>query len=110
MGPMAMGGLTENAAYKSFEADADGTVGTTERGQGIAGLNGGHDAEGNGGPSPDEVAALFAQVAQGMAERPFTLLDADGNGEVSAEEMALPAQMRARMRLMHVNDAPAGAE
>ncbi|MDR9427638.1 MAG: hypothetical protein RI553_05950, partial [Salibaculum sp.] len=63
-----------------------------------------HDADGNGALSSDEFATLFAEVTRGMAERPFTMLDADDDGEISAEEMAFPAQMMARMQRMHGTD------
>jgi hypothetical protein len=104
-GPMGMGGLTENPVYQSFDADQDGTVSTAELEAGLAALLGEHDADGNGALSRDEFAALFAQVTRSMAERPFTMLDADQDGEISAEEMAFPAQMMARMRLMQADDA-----
>jgi hypothetical protein len=109
-GAMGMGNLSENPVYQSFDADADGTVSTTELEAGLASLLGEHDADGNGALSPDEFSTLFAQVTRSMAERPFAMLDADQDGEISAEEMAFPAQMMARMRLMHVNDSATEAE
>jgi hypothetical protein len=109
-GAMDMGALTENPVYQSFDADTDGAVSTAELEAGLAGLLVQHDADGNGALSSDEFATLFAQVTRGMAERPFTMLDADESGEISADEMAFPAQMMARMRLMHVNDAAADAK
>ncbi|OHC46558.1 MAG: hypothetical protein A2092_05160 [Rhodobacteraceae bacterium GWE1_64_9] len=109
MGPMGMGGMTDNPVYQSFDADGDGTVSASELEAGLAAQLNEHDADGNGALSSDEFASLFAQMTRGMAERPFAMLDADQNGEISADEMAFPAQMMARMRLMHVNDAaPAG--
>lgn len=42
---------------------------------------------------------------RGFAERPFTVLDAYRDGEISAEEVAFPVQMMTRMELMHVNAA-----
>lgn len=107
---MNMGNMTENPVYRSFDADADGTVSTAELEAGLASLLGAHDADGNGALSSDEFAMLFAQVTRGMADRPFTMLDADTSGEISAEEMVFPAQMMARMRLMNVNDAAPAAE
>jgi hypothetical protein len=104
-GPMGMGGMGDNPVYRSFDADEDGTVTAAELEAGIAALHSAQDADGNGALSPDEFAGLFAEVTRGMAERPFTMLDADADGEISAEEMAFPARMMARMRLMHVNDA-----
>lgn len=109
-GAMRMGDLSENPVYQSFDTDADGSVSNAELEAGLAGLLTQHDADGNGALSSDEFASLFAQVTRAMAERPFTMLDADESGEISAEEMAFPVQMMARMRLMHVNDAAADAE
>jgi hypothetical protein len=48
---------------------------------------------------------LFAEATRGFAERPFTVLDADRDGEISAEEVAFPVKMMTRMELMHVNAA-----
>ena len=103
-GPMGMTGMADNPVYQSFDSDEDGTVTAAELEAGIAALHTEHDADGNGALSSDEFAALFAEVTRGMAERPFTMLDADEDGEISAEEMAFPAQMMARMQRMHGAD------
>ena len=103
-GPMGMGGMADNPVYQSFDADEDGTVTAAELEAGIAALHTEHDADGNGALSSDEFAALFAEVTRGMAERPFTMLDADEDGEISAQEMAFPAQMMARMQRMQGAD------
>jgi len=103
-GPMGMGGMADNPVYKSFDADEDGTVTAAELEAGIAALHTEHDADGNGALSSDEFAALFAEVTRSMAERPFTMLDVNDDGEISAEEMAFPAQMMARMQRMHGAD------
>mgnify|MGYP006295365577 FL=1 len=104
-GPMGMTGMADNPVYQSFDADEDGTVTAAELEAGIAALHDTHDADGNGALSSDEFAALFAEVTRGLAERPFTMLDANDDGEISAEEMAFPAQMMARMQRMHGADA-----
>jgi hypothetical protein len=103
-GPMGMTGMADNPVYQSFDADEDGTVTAAELEAGIAALHTEHDGDGNGALSSDEFAALFAEVTRGMAERPFTMLDANDDGEISAEEMAFPAQMMARMQRMHGAD------
>lgn len=100
-GPMGLGGMTDNPVYRSFDADADGTLTPAELEAGVAALHTEHDADGNGALSPDEFAALFAEATRGFAERPFAMLDADEDGEISADEMAFPAQMMARMDRMH---------
>mgnify|MGYP000515186210 CR=1 FL=1 len=100
-----MGAITDHAIFRSFDADADGTVSAEELESGLAGLHEEYDADGNGSLSAEEFEALFAEATRGFAERPFTVLDADRDGEISAEEMAFPAQMVTRMDLMHVNAA-----
>jgi len=109
-GVMGMGAMTENPVYQSFDTDADGTVSNAELGGGLATLHAAHDADGNGALSTEEFGELFGLVTRSMAERPFAMLDADENGEIDAEEMVFPAQMMARMQLMHVNDRAAPAE
>lgn len=110
MGQMGMGNMADNPVYQSFDTDGDGKVSTAEMDTGLAALLAEHDADGNGALSQDEFSGLFARMTRGMADRPFRMLDADQNGEISAEEMAFPAQMMARMRLMHVNDAATDSE
>ena len=96
MGGMGMQRLMASPVYQSFDADADGTVTPAELDTGLAALHATHDADGNGGLSAEEFAALFAAFTRNMSDRPFATLDADGNGEISAEEMAFPAEMMAR--------------
>jgi len=110
MGPMGMGDLAGNPLYQSFDADADGTVTAAELEAGIAALHGAHDADASGALSRDEFAALLAEVSRGFAERPFTMLDADDDGQITAEEMAFPVQMMARMQRMHGPAPEAGTE
>ncbi|MEW9616516.1 calcium-binding protein [Shinella sp. S4-D37] len=98
MGPMGMQALRENPVYKSFDADGNGTVTTTEAEAGIAALHGKHDADGDGKLSATEFEALLAEVSKGFAARPFAMLDADGDKAISAEEMAFPVKMMAHMR------------
>jgi hypothetical protein len=105
-GAMPMRAITQNPVYQSFDTDGDGEVSTAELETGLAALHVAHDADGNGALSSGEFEALFATVTRSMAERPFAMLDADENGEISAEEMAFPAQMMARMRLMQAEGRP----
>ncbi len=109
-GPMGMGDLADNPVYTSFDSDGNGTVTTAELEAGLAALHAEHDADDNGALSSDEFSALFADVTGSMAGRPFAMLDADGDGQISAEEMAFPAQMMARMPAWHGSAPDAGTE
>ncbi len=98
-GPMQA--MAANPVYKSFDADADGTVSAAELEAGITALHAKHDVDGDGALSAEEFAALFAEAKRGMAERPFAMLDANNDGAIDADEMAFPAQIMARMQKMH---------
>ncbi|NRP42355.1 EF-hand domain-containing protein [Aliiroseovarius sp. xm-m-339-2] len=105
-GPMGGNPMADSAIYKSFDSDADGTVSPEEAKAGIAALQAKHDADGNGTLSKPEFEALFAEATRGFAERPFTMLDADKDGQLSAEELTFPVQMMARMQAMHAPAVP----
>jgi hypothetical protein len=38
------------------------------------------------------------------------MLDADGDGQISADEMAFPAQMMERKRMMRINEGDAAEQ
>lgn len=109
-GRMGMGGMADNPVYRSFDADENGTVTAAELEAGLAALHSEHDADGNGALTAEEFRALFADVTRGFAERPFAMLDADADGQISAEEMAFPAQMMARMQAWHQTASEADTE
>jgi hypothetical protein len=89
--------LADNPLIKSFDADGDGVVSPEEAKAGAASLLKKHDADGNGKLSKKEFGDLVGDIARGFAERPFTMLDADDDGQVSGVEINVPAQMMARM-------------
>lgn len=96
-GPMGMAGFAENPVLQSFDADADGKVTAAEAEAGVTALLTAHDADKNGSLSEAEFDALFSEVTRSMAARPFAMLDDDGDKAISAEEMAFPVRMMARM-------------
>ena len=90
-GPMGMGGMADNPVYQSFDADEDGTVTAAELEAGIAALHTEHDADGNGALSSDEFAALLRRGHfASMAERPFTMLDTNDDGEIKRRGDGVP--------------------
>ncbi|WP_285672910.1 EF-hand domain-containing protein [Paralimibaculum aggregatum] len=97
-GPMGMRALMKSPIYQSFDTDGDGRVTAAEAEAGITALHARHDANGDGQIDPAEFSTLFAEVTAEFQKRPFAMLDADGNGEISAEEMSFPAEMAARMQ------------
>ncbi len=111
-GPMGgrMGGFGPRQVFMTFDADKDGTVTVAEAEAGIEKLRASHDADGNGTLSREEFDKLFADMTKGMAERPFAMLDANGDGQISAEELRFPAQMMARMQAWHGQPAGPGAK
>lgn len=104
----SMGGFGPMQVFMTFDADKDGTVTVAEAQAGIEKLRASHDADGNGTVSREEFDKLFADMTKGMAERPFAMLDANGDGQLSAEELRFPAQMMARMQAWH--GQPAGPD
>uniref|UniRef100_Q07HV4 Calcium-binding EF-hand-containing protein n=1 Tax=Rhodopseudomonas palustris (strain BisA53) TaxID=316055 RepID=Q07HV4_RHOP5 len=91
------GGFANNPMIKSLDGNGDGVVSPEEAKAGTAALLKKHDADGNGTLSKKEFGDLVAEMSRGFAERPFTMLDADNDGQVSAVEINAPAQMMARM-------------
>ncbi|TAH64755.1 MAG: calcium-binding protein [Rhodopseudomonas palustris] len=91
------GGFAGNPMIKALDANGDGIVTPEEAKAGVAALLKKHDADGNGSLSKKEFGDLVADMARGIVERPFTMLDADNDGQVSLAEINAPAQMMARM-------------
>lgn len=96
-GPGAMGSEGPAAIWQDFDADGDGTVTADEAAAGVAAKLAAHDADANGTLSAEEFAALVAEAMRPRSDRPFAMLDNDGDGELSLEELQWPARMMARM-------------
>lgn len=88
MGPM-MDGL---------DADGDGTVTPEEAHDGMQALLAEYDANGDAVLGLDEYAALCAARTRDAMVDGFQALDADGDGQVTADEITAPADRMARMR------------
>ena len=94
MGGGKMGGM---GYMKGMDADGDGTVSPDEMRAGLDTKLKEFDANGDGTLSIDEFEALHsAAIREKMVDR-FQMLDSDGDGMVTAGEMAAPADRMARM-------------
>ncbi|MFQ5623024.1 MAG: EF-hand domain-containing protein [Paracoccaceae bacterium] len=91
-----MGGLMAD-----LDADGDGTLTADEARTGLQLLLTKYDADGNGTLSLDEFAALHADALRERMVDRFQALDNDGDGQVTADEITVPADMIARMQEMH---------
>lgn len=105
-GPMGMRALENHPVFKSFDTDKNGDVSSAELETGLAGLLTTYDADKNKSLSRAEFDTLFAEITRHFADRPFTMLDADEDGEISAEEIQFPAEMMKRMRKLHGDQGP----
>lgn len=97
MGPMG-GGMMQ-----MFDADGDGTVTPEEMRTQLQAKLAEYDSDGDGTLSIAEFETLHsAMIRETMVDR-FQFLDADGDGMVTAEEMAAPAKMMERAQMMRSN-------
>ena len=101
--------LLDHPVVKAWDANGDGAISAAEAKTGLQALLKKYDADSDGNLSKQEFAALAADFARGLADRPFAMLDADADGRISAEELTFPAQMMARMQAWRGAAAPAEA-
>ena len=104
MGMRTMNQLSDNPIYQSFDADENGEVSAAELEAGLVSLHDKFDADNSNSLSADEFSALFSEMTAHISERPFAMLDADGDGLISMDEMTFPAQMKTRMQRWHESD------
>ena len=90
-GPGGMGHM-----QGAFDADNDGTVTPDELRAGLLEALSTYDADGNGMLSLDEFETMHTAHIREMTVDRFQVLDADGDGQVTAEEMAAPADRMQR--------------
>ena len=106
---MMGGGMMGGMGYmKGMDADGDGTVSPDEMRAGLDAKLKDFDANGDGTLSIEEFEALHsAAIREKMVDR-FQMLDSDGDGMVTADEMAAPADRMAKM--MAKRQAAMGAD
>ncbi len=94
---MMMGG-SQRHAMTMFDTDDDGTLSTEEMAAGIQAELTTYDTDADGTLSLEEFAAMHAAHTRPMTVRAFQMHDADGDAQVTKEEMAaLAAMMRSHM-------------
>ncbi|MDP3961919.1 MAG: EF-hand domain-containing protein [Pseudorhodobacter sp.] len=104
MGGGMMGGMMGPNSYamQNFDTNKDGTLDAAEIAAGIAADLKTFDADGNGTLSLDEFAAMHAAHTRNMTVRAFQMHDADGDAQVTADEMAATAEMMQQQMAEHM--------
>ena len=100
MGGGMMGGVMMGGVMEQFDADGDGSVTPEELRAGLTGKLEEFDADGDGALSLDEFDAMHSALMRQRTVDKFQFLDDDGDGRVTAEEIAKPAKMMERMQKM----------
>lgn len=100
-----MGGAFPLAA---FDANDDGKVTPDELRTGLLGALKTHDADGDGTLSLAEFETLHAALTREHTVDRFQALDADGDGKVTADEIAAPTKRMERMMKQRDEKTPPG--
>ena len=94
---MMMGG-SQRHAMTMFDTDDDGTLSSEEMAAGIQAELTTYDKDADGTLSLEEFAAMHAAHTRPMMVRAFQMHDADGDAQVTEDEMAaMAAMMRSHM-------------
>lgn len=100
-----MGGMSPmgGAMMQMFDADGDGTVTPEELRTQLQARLAEYDSNGDGSLSIAEFEQLHSAMIREMMVDRFQYLDADGDGSVTPEEMAAPADRMKRMQKMRAS-------
>lgn len=96
MGAGMMGGADH--MLRLFDADDDGDISPDEFRTGMTAELATYDADGNGSLSLAEFETMHAAHVRETTVDRFQAFDADGDGQVTADEIAAPADRMERMR------------
>lgn len=109
MGSGMMGPGMGAGMMQMFDTDGDGTTTPEQMRTRLQAKLSEFDSDGDGNLSITEFEALHSAMIREMMVDRFQHLDADGDGAVTPEEMAAPADRMERMQMMRSNmaDAPA---
>ncbi|MFV1878088.1 EF-hand domain-containing protein [Nioella sp.] len=102
MGGGMMGGMGPmgGSMMQMFDSDGDGTVTAEEMHARLQAQLAEYDSDGDGALSIAEFETLHSAMIREMMVDRFQHLDADGDGSVTSEEMAAPADMMERAQMM----------
>ena len=98
--PHSMKGRMGGAMQEMLDADGDGTVTPEEASTQLQAMLKQYDADSSGTLSIAEYEALHSAVIRETMVDRFQHLDADGDGQITSEEMNAPADLAKRMKKM----------